>query len=46
MISVGFEPPISASDRAKTVHALDRSTTVTGPLYLAVAKQSYIDLAL
>jgi hypothetical protein len=27
---VGFEPTIPASERAKTVHALDRSTTVTG----------------
>jgi hypothetical protein len=27
---VGFEPTISASERAKTVHALDRSVTVTG----------------
>jgi hypothetical protein len=27
---VGFEPMISASERAKTVHALDRSATVTG----------------
>jgi hypothetical protein len=27
---VGFEPKIPASDRAKTVHALDRSATVTG----------------
>jgi hypothetical protein len=27
---VGFEPTIAASERAKTVHALDRSTTVTG----------------
>jgi hypothetical protein len=29
---VGFEPMIPASERAKTVHALDRSATVTGPL--------------
>jgi hypothetical protein len=27
---VGFEPTIPASERAKTVHALDRSATVTG----------------
>jgi hypothetical protein len=27
---VGFEPTIPASKRAKTVHALDRSVTVTG----------------
>jgi hypothetical protein len=25
-----FEPTIPASERAKTVHALDRSATVTG----------------
>jgi hypothetical protein len=29
---VGFELTIPASERAKTVHALDRSATVTGPL--------------
>jgi hypothetical protein len=27
---VGFEPTIRASERAKTVYALDRSATVTG----------------
>jgi hypothetical protein len=27
---VGFEPTIPGSERAKTVHALDRSATVTG----------------
>jgi hypothetical protein len=27
---VGFESTIPASERAKTVHALDRSATVTG----------------
>jgi hypothetical protein len=30
MPCVGFEPTIPASERAKTVHALDRSSTVTG----------------
>jgi hypothetical protein len=30
MTWVGFEPKIPASERAKTVHALDRSATVTG----------------
>jgi hypothetical protein len=30
MPCVGFEPTISASERVKTVHALDRSATVTG----------------
>jgi hypothetical protein len=29
---VGCEPTIPASKRAKTVHALDRSATVTGQL--------------
>jgi hypothetical protein len=27
---VGFEPTIPASERAKTVHVLDRSVTITG----------------
>jgi hypothetical protein len=27
---VGFEPTITGSERAKTVHVLDRSATVTG----------------
>jgi hypothetical protein len=27
---VGFEPTITESERAKTVHALDRAATVTG----------------
>jgi hypothetical protein len=31
MVCLGFEPTITASVRAKTVHALDRSATVTGP---------------
>jgi hypothetical protein len=30
MPCVGFEPTIPASERMKTVHALDRSVTVTG----------------
>jgi hypothetical protein len=30
MPCVGFELTIPASERAKTVHALDRSATVTG----------------
>jgi hypothetical protein len=30
MPCVGFEPTIPASERAKTVHILDRSATVTG----------------
>jgi hypothetical protein len=30
MPEVGYEPTITASERAKTVHALYRSATVTG----------------
>jgi hypothetical protein len=30
MPCVGFEPTIPASERAKTVHNLDRSSIVTG----------------
>jgi hypothetical protein len=30
MTRVGFELTIPASERAKTVHALDRAATVTG----------------
>jgi hypothetical protein len=30
MPCAGFEPTIAASERAKTVYALDRSATVTG----------------
>jgi hypothetical protein len=30
MPCVGFEPTIPASERAKIVHSLDRSATVTG----------------
>jgi hypothetical protein len=35
---VGFELTIPASERAKTVHALDRSATVTGSQLLLLAK--------
>jgi hypothetical protein len=31
---VGFEPTIPASERAKTVHALDRAATVIGSYYI------------
>jgi hypothetical protein len=34
MPSVGFETTIPASERAKTVHALDRSATVTDWLFI------------
>jgi hypothetical protein len=30
MPEVGFQPTITESERAKTIHALDRSATVTG----------------
>jgi hypothetical protein len=30
MLCVAFEPTIQASEGAKTIHALDRSVTVTG----------------
>jgi hypothetical protein len=33
---MGFEPTIPAPERAKTSHALDRSATVTGPIYINV----------
>jgi hypothetical protein len=33
MPRVGFEPMIPASQRAKTVHALDCAATVTGLCY-------------
>jgi hypothetical protein len=36
MPCVGFEATITASELAKTVHALDRSATVTGIEYLQV----------
>jgi hypothetical protein len=35
---MGFEYTIPASERVKTVHALDRWATVTGILYLTVPK--------
>jgi hypothetical protein len=33
---VGFEPTFQASERAKTVHALDRAATVTGGLLTTI----------
>jgi hypothetical protein len=33
---VRFEPTIPASERAKTVHALNRSATVTGQIFVTV----------
>jgi hypothetical protein len=40
MPRVGFEPTITASERAKTVHALDRSAAVTGWFTLAPANNA------
>jgi hypothetical protein len=39
---VGFEPTVPASERAKTVHALDRSATVTDtrPYSVSILKVS------
>jgi FAD synthase len=36
MSCVGFEPTIPASERAKTVYALDLSATLTGNVYVIV----------
>jgi hypothetical protein len=36
MTWVGFEPTIAASERAKTVYALERSATVTGERQLCL----------
>jgi hypothetical protein len=36
MSRVGFEPTVPASERARTVHVLDRSATVTGTFVLGV----------
>jgi hypothetical protein len=38
MPRVRFELVIPASERAKTVHALDRSTNVTSGVYITIAK--------
>jgi hypothetical protein len=38
MPQVGFIPTIPASERAKTVHALDRAATVIGRVHLGVGK--------
>jgi hypothetical protein len=42
MIWVGFEPTIPASERAKTVHALDRAATVTGYLHIYITIILYV----
>jgi hypothetical protein len=41
MLGVGFEPKIPASERAKAVHALDRSANVTGDIIINVHKICY-----
>jgi hypothetical protein len=33
---LGFEPTIPAAEQAKTVHALDRSATVTGIIIIII----------
>jgi hypothetical protein len=38
---VGFETTVPASERAKAVHALDRSATVTGTVNITV--RNYIN---
>jgi hypothetical protein len=45
MPCVGFEPTIPASERAKTVHALERSATVTGQLYLYLVNSGLKELS-
>jgi hypothetical protein len=42
MSCVGFDPTIPASERAKTVHALDRSATVTGNLVIRIIIKSIL----
>jgi hypothetical protein len=46
MPCVRFEPTISASERAKTVHALDRSATVTGQIHTYNNNIIYLQLKL
>jgi hypothetical protein len=36
MSQAGLEPTISAFERAKTVHALDHTATVIGPIWSTV----------
>jgi hypothetical protein len=42
---MGYEPTITASERAKTVHALDHSATVTG-INLSLLIVKYILMSL
>jgi hypothetical protein len=46
MPCVGFEPKIPASERAKTVHGLDRSATVTGENNITATKWRRMQLTL
>jgi hypothetical protein len=39
---VGFDPTVPASERAKPVHALDSSATVTGAYLLVLCNREYI----
>jgi hypothetical protein len=41
---VGFEPTIPVSERAKTVHALDRYATVTGKCYINSTETVSVDI--
>jgi hypothetical protein len=45
---VGFGPTIPASERVKTVHASDRSATVTGKMqnYLVLKQRTVLDACL
>jgi hypothetical protein len=36
----GFEPTVTASAQEKTIHALDRSATVTGPSTVIIKKKA------
>jgi hypothetical protein len=42
MPCVRYEPMIPASERAKTVYALDRSATVTGVGYILFGKEAHL----
>jgi hypothetical protein len=44
MPQMGFDPMIPVCERAKTVHALDRVTTVIGHIFTYICKYSYIKL--
>jgi hypothetical protein len=44
MSLVGFEPTISVCERAKTVHALNRATTVIGQAKLSFYVLQVLDI--